>query len=725
MPRPFIQILQTILAAAFLAFCAAASAQAPFAPASAGGSAYAPNAEDEPLAPETNPAIRAALDMPRTEPRHYLTAVLALADLDRPELASPILNELQNLQLTEDQRADLVTQFGSHRMLQLSRNEALAPIGQEFADACMAAAHARNRDPQRIERLIQQLADADLLSRQTARADLAAAGEPAIVAVLEALARETDPVRRQALIAGAEQMAPESIGPIVGMLATGDRALRIDVVAMLTRLRVIQTMPLVASDLGASPAAAERGLADAINRYQRGTPALVADENNEIKLWSWDDAAKKLSVKKFSAGDAQNIWTARLAAELARLRPDRREYQRQAIVLGLEAARISGRRSSPAVDELLSSSSPALLSTALADAMKQKLPLAAIAIAEALSSCGDAGILSTENSQPAPLAAALQFPDRRVRFAALSAIIKLDPQQPYPGASRVPEALAYFATSANQRRAVVAMPVAEQATTVAGRLNGTGIASEAAIRGGAAVDLAMKSSDLEFILVDMDIQSPGIRDVLYALRTSAATGQTPIGLLATSERLPTAHELAAEHTRIVAFPRPQTDAATNQLVERLEALQADRLSAKERIAMAAQSLDWLGTLLAREHSFYVLRREAPVVEAALYLPELTDSSITALALVGTPSSQRALVEFASRQNMPIEARRRAAEAFKSSVARGGILLAEEEIVRQYDRYNASESADPDTQQILGSLLDTIESLRAKTAANLESPFKDD
>ena len=44
------------------------------------------------------------------------------------------------------------------------------------------------------------------------------------------------------------------------------------------------------------------------------------------------------------------------------------------------------------------------------------------------------------------------IPNRRVRFAALRAIMTLDPKSPYPGSSRVPEAFAWFAGGTGERR---------------------------------------------------------------------------------------------------------------------------------------------------------------------------------------------------------------------------------------------------------------------------------
>jgi CheY-like chemotaxis protein len=258
------------------------------------------------------------------------------------------------------------------------------------------------------------------------------------------------------------------------------------------------------------------------------------------------------------------------------------------------------------------------------------------------------------------------------------------------------------------------MPIADQATTLAGQLTTLGIEAEPAMQGSVAVRLATSSADLDLVLVDVDIDSSGIRDVLYALRSSPATGQVPIGLLATSERLATAKQIADDHTRVIAFARPQNGDGAAIIAEQLTALTAgNQVSPKERTAMAAQSLTWLGQLLAREQSVYDLRRQAPVIEAALYRPELAEGSVAALAFVGTPESQRSLVDFASRSSVPIDARQLAAASFQKSVSRSGILLTEEEILRQYDRYNASATADADTQKVLGTILDALESLRAK------------
>ena len=486
----------------------------------------------------------------------------------------------------------LVDKFGSHRLLELARTTALAPAGAEFAEACMAAADAKARDPQRIAKLIEQLTAPAPAARSAARFDLAASGEPAVVATLEALARETDPQRRQAIATAVVAMDPTAVDPLLGMLTTSDPALRRTVIRILKAMNVTLAKPFIAAEI--STVSAERLLDDAIGRNKRGMRSFVTDENDTVGLWHWDDATKKLAVTRYGVDEAQTIWSARLALEYARLRPDQRLAQCQALVLGLEADALSGRRT-PAVDQLLAIADGDMLNMVLAAAMKHDFPHSAVAAAETLGKRGDIAVLYAVSPTPAPLADALVFPNRRVRFAALTAVMSLDPPASFPGASRVPETLGYFATGASESRAVVAMPVASHATTLAGRLSALGIVAEPAGRGGSAVALAQQSADLEMVLVDADIDGPGIRDVLYALRSEPATGQVPIGLLATGSRLDAAHNIAREHQRVVAFPRPQTDAALEELVERLRAVSGrDSVSPQDRAAMAGQALDWLG-----------------------------------------------------------------------------------------------------------------------------------
>ena len=211
------------------ASCMTAAAQDPAEIAAAGAVAPVaapaqPDAADIRPIVETNPSVRAALELPRREPADYLRAIGWLIDLDRSELAKPILVELTKLQLTDAQQAALVGEFGSGALLKLARSKELAPAGAQFADACMAAANAAANDPQRIAQLVAQLTDPSAEVRVAARNDLAAVGRTGVVAALEALARERMPTRRRWLLDAAAEMQPLVVGPLLAMLSTNDMA---------------------------------------------------------------------------------------------------------------------------------------------------------------------------------------------------------------------------------------------------------------------------------------------------------------------------------------------------------------------------------------------------------------------------------------------------------------------------------------------------------------------
>jgi hypothetical protein len=598
------KVSTAVLALAGVLACSTASWSQP--PAGAATTKAAPLAA-QPLL-ETSAAVRTALDTPRKTPRDSVQAILWLIDLGRPELAKPILAELAKLPVTDAQRVAIVEEFGSHGMLHLARaSKELGPEAAAFSEACMAAASAAANDPQRIAGLVKQLSNPSSEVRTAARNDLAATGQVGAAAALEALAREADPQCRAMLLQAIELMHPLVDDPLVAMLSTDDPQLRADVARLLQRLAVPQAAPLLAND----PAAAERAVKMAIDRHKRGVPPFTVGSDNQVEMWQWDDATKALSGARVPSEEAQIAWISRLADELASKHPASPAAQLHALVLRLEATGLLGGKSnsSPINAAALAKADPQELNAALAMAFESNYSRAARVLAEALGASRDPGMLLTANGKPSPLAAALESPDRRVRFAALAAIMAIDPRTPYPGASRVPDTLAWFAGSTGERQAVVAMPTIARAGDLAGQLAAHQLVAAAANRGREAVDLARTMPDLELVLIDMNILLPEIRQAIYELRISPSTGDVPIALLAADGRLEAAQRLADEHTRVLAFSRPHTPEALATIVDALRRLTArDEVPPAERMAQAEQAQKWLGAIADGSRPFYTFRR---------------------------------------------------------------------------------------------------------------------
>ncbi len=577
-------------------------------PTDASKSGTAGTSENIGRATETNPAVLSALELPRKKPADYLQAVLWLIDLGRPELAKPILTDLTKLQITDAERQNLVDQFGSGSMLKLARTKELAPAGPAFADACMAAASAAANNPQRIDTLLKQLTDPAPEMRLLAQHDLAAIGPKAAIATLEAFARETDPNRRAALSAGVVAMHPLVDGMLLAMLDSRDPTLRAEVVRLLRELQISQAAPLLA----AHAATAERELNGALYSYSHGTPVFLSDQNNQVELWQWNDATKELSSIHVPADQARIIWMSKLARALYQLRPANPEYRMRATVLAWEAASLNPtKRPASANNQPTTLTDPEQLNAILAESLKENLPHTAIDAANGLARSGNPNVLLTSDGKPSPLTDALTSPNRNVRFAALSAIMALDPKSPYPGSSRVPEALAWFAGSNADRQVIVAMPTLAAAGNVAALLAAQKISADVTNNGHDLLTMARDAADAEAIFVDMDILLPGIREVLYELRSNPTTGEVPIAILAGDGRLEAAKQLAAEHQRVIAVPRPHSPEVIANTLNELAALAtSDTVPANERAAQAAQARAWLAKLESGIRPFYVIRRTA-------------------------------------------------------------------------------------------------------------------
>jgi hypothetical protein len=579
-------------------------AAAPTKGAATDAAKTAASAKPEPVIVEVekNPAVLTALEMPRKTPADHLQVILWLIDFDRQQLAKPILNELAKLQLTDAQRAELVNQFGSASLQKLANAEELAPAGAAFAEACMSAAETIATNPQRLDSLIKQLSDASPEVRLAAQHDLAASGQKAVNATLEALARETDPARRGTLATAIMAMHPLSDGPLLAMLDTGDPILRMQVGDMLRQLNVPQAAPFIAS----SAADTERPLLSALSSYSRGTPVFTPDASNVVEVWTWDDNSKKLSSVRATPGDARIYWMAKIARALYQLQPQNPDYRLRALVLAWESG------SAPKMQL----SDTRLLNAVLREALEQNFPHAALAAVNGLAQAGNAGVLVTGDGKPSPLADAVNSPNRSVRFAALRAIMTLDPTSPFPGSSRIPEAVAWFAANNAERRAVVAMPTIAAASDLAAQLSAHGLDAEATNRGGVAISLARDIPELEAIFVDMDILLPNVREVLFQLRRNPASGDVPIALLAADGRFDAAQRLAAEHQRVIAVPRLHApDALANTVNELAKLAAPDAVPAAERTAQAAQAREWLAKLESGSRPFYVIRRTASLPPA--------------------------------------------------------------------------------------------------------------
>jgi CheY-like chemotaxis protein len=337
---------------------------------------------------------------------------------------------------------------------------------------------------------------------------------------------------------------------------------------------------------------------------------------------------------------------------------------------------------------------------------------AAIAACEILKMFGDDAVLSKNSGPYPPLVNAILTGDRNLQFAALDAIRTLDPKHAFAGVSHVVSLAAYLASSYGQPKALIGHHRLDVAQTFAASVASSGVTGDAAMTGRELFEIATSDPDVEVILVSDSITRPSSAILIQQLRSDWRTRKTPIALMFSDlSRRQRALIRFQDDPTVVVLPfasDPSLIAASvDQLVYKVATFRQSRSS---RIRHAKVAVQWLERIASdrKTFRFFELGPHQEKLQALIYRPGFAGHVSSILANVATPSAQRQLVNFASQNSLPAKQRQYAAAAFSKAVQQTGVLLTRDEILLQYDRYNASEKESPATQQVLSSILDAIE-----------------
>lgn len=711
-------------------------------PAAAPGEPAAQAASED----ERNPVVLAIRDSNPTTPKELMFAIRSLFDIGRTDEAKKYL---KNLLAANPDRAALVelqNEYGSAVFFQFSRDHRLQPEGAELAKAVREAAYQAARDPARLNQLIRQLSDPP--RRYSALQELKAAGRAAVKPMLDALADPARADEHAAVRNGLAELGEPVVAPLIGALETSDARLRTQVIRTLGTIRAREAvrhlvgpfaMPggeaevrqaagwALGQIVGDVPS--ERDVEIFLDRqarkfYEGALPAAV-DYEDMITVWRWDEQSKSPVSLRVPAKDAAIVEAAKLARQLYAIAPDNGDYLRLFLLTNLEAGVVTGTLMQPlpgsqaSIFAVAAAAGAEVVEDTFEHAIGDDRALAAVAAAAVLGEIGDASLLQSSGGQPRALAKALRHGDRRLRFAAADAIMRIDPQQPYAGSSFLAETLAFAARTVGSRRALVVHPRLSRARDLVGLLAQIGYESDAVSTGRDAFRLAARNPDFEFVLLSDSTDRPSVSETIDWFRRDPRTSKLPIAVIAREENLRESRLLAERDPLLLAFPQPRTASGMKfPLVQLMDAIGRGHVGYDERLDQASVALDHFQYLAKSPHiyHFYDLHRHEQAIETALGTPSLSEKASAVLGLLGSPGAQRALVTLASQHARPLSERKAALDGFATAVEAHGVLLTSSEILRQYETYNQSERLDAETQQILGAILDVIEKPAKQVAA---------
>jgi HEAT repeat protein len=638
----------------------------------------------------------------------------------------------------------LVDGFNSAALLKLASHKELGAVLGPMIDDWLRSAEAYRRDPARLAAAAEQLGEPNEARRAQAAVVLSRAREAAVAPVVDILA---DP-KRAARHAAARQMlvylGEVAVEPLLGVLESPDPALKSQVIDVLGQLRAPQAIPQLLGPL-VSPAstqelraAARRAAAqisggvpnasDALRMLQIAaqTPLEASrDEGSQTaepaEVWHWNAKRRQSMSVAYDATGAALARAVRLARELYAIDPANAARRRLYLTAMLQAAKFRGGLDKPLATgpgtayAVAAYYGPEVIDDLLGHAIAERYIPAATAAAQILGDIGSAALLARGGAQPSPLAQAAAHADRRLRFAGTAAIMKLAPSEPFAGSSQVTSALGFFARSYGVPRILIAHPRSEEAQTMAGLAAALGYATDMATNGRRAFELAVSSPDYDFALVHSAIDRPRVDDLVAQLRRDRRTALLPIGLIATLDDMDRVERFARDTTRAVALLQPRSDAEMKLYAGQVLARGGRwHVSAAERRSQAIAALDWLVALAERPKGVFDVYSQQAAVEGALYVPELSPAAAAFLGELGTATAQRSLLELADLATQGPEARQAAATAFARSTGEFGLLVTRDEILHQYNLYNANAGHNADTHAVLSAVLDAIERKNAPT-----------
>ncbi|NLX54663.1 MAG: HEAT repeat domain-containing protein [Planctomycetaceae bacterium] len=718
----------------------AAAEQAASEPAAGDEGTAAEQPQEEALPPETDPFVLSVLEVKPTTPVHWLQDIRTLIQLNRPALAKQYLEQFAASLPAASELVELHTRFGSAFFLELSTQEALQPAGKEVADAVLQATDARRRDVERLAGLVDRLAGADAAARRLAMSDLVQAGPVAIPVLVEALADPTRAATHAAVQRTLAAIGPSAVPPLTAALASPDPAVQVAVASVLGELKSREAVPYLLAPawkqegdpavrdaaqqalqalIGSVPSRGEAVsyLTQRIEAFLAGATPGAVDARGLVALWTWDAAQQRLVTRDWSEADAAFVKAGELAALRYLVDPAVEESRIVYLVTALELAkreagydRALNAADAPIVANAAQGGAD-LLERVLDRALKIQSYGAAIAAIDLLGDLQDSTLVESADGQPRLLVRALLDPHRRIQFAAAQAILKCDPRRSYPGSSFLPEVLGHLSASGGRLRVLIGDPRAELARTLAGYFTELGYESDAEFAGRAVALRAFTSPDYAFVLLSDAIDQPPFAELVQVLRRDPRTADLPIGIMARDIHTAAARRLATRDPLTVVLAPPQTRedliADTQQLIA---AAGRQWVPEEQRLRAATWALDAVARLAADSdtYGFYDLMRLDGRMQQALLYPPFAVSASRVLGLLGSPGAQQALVEFASNDLQPLSARQAAAEALRVAVTRRGLRLSRTQLQQQYDLYNASEGLDRGTQEVLASILDTVE-----------------
>ncbi len=672
-------------------------------------------AEEAPAKP-----VRVAEDNPLlTEPRSPETlfdAVVLMTDLARPNLAHAYLQKLLEGKPNEAMLLKLRDKHGPAMFLKLSNDVRLQPESITLLEQMNAAFRKGALDPKRVDALIAGLSKS-AAEREVSILQLRNAGQFGAARLVTVLNSSKDPGQRKLLLYTLTRLNREVVPVLLGAMNAPNPDLRASLIEALGWLDDPQAiMPLWFSAFDESESAgvtlsarqalarlkfgdvnrtadvsafgAVAALSKSARQHLRGDQTWPLNDEGKVEWWEWDQASGGVTMSFITAETASSRMAVRQAREAFELSPQRIDlnglYWSARMALELyEAGRGAEVASGPGSNFHLGLElGPDVMQVALIEANQAEQAQVAVVALRVLSQIGSPHLLNSRDGRPAPVVAAMNHPDPRVQFAAVSTILTWEPTTSFRGISRVIEVLSRTISDAGKARGVAIDANDQRATSMSAALHEMGFEPDRAPTGQEGFKIAAERGDVGLLLIEANVARWELSQTVANLRGDARTAFIPIVIYGDERIRDGVERLAAKYSR-VRFVRQTSDASNmaKQVAPFLRRQQADAPTQVQRAATRKAALAWLVTLADRRHgSLFDLKPAESALRSVTNDADSAESAVFCLGAIATPSAQVYLMELATANVRPVPVRERALAQLTGHIQRFGVMLTEQRVL---------------------------------------------
>jgi HEAT repeat protein len=704
------------------------------------GDAAAPAGD---AAPAAAPAEESPLLFEPKTPEEQFRATLLMLRLARPKVARLYLEQFMAGNPDDEFLLKLRDQYGPAAFMRLYNAEELRPLSAELLDQVSQAFRTRGADPQRIDRLIQDLS-ASPVQQAAALAALRDAGTVVVPHIVRRLASAREE-QRDELLRVLVQLGQRAVPPLLGALAAPDPDVRAGVIQVLghsgdREVAAHLWYPAFTQEPD-HPAGVRTAAREALARIHAATEADVAQvstttaarelerlalehfrnehrwepaEDGLVEVWIWDGQQGTVAPLRVTPESASLLYGARFARQAMAIGSENADRQALFLALTLAAAAQQAGWDQPlptgpgTAFDLALLAGPEVMTRVLVLSLANRQVRAAVGALQVLARIAPADELQGTDAERSPIIAALNDPHPRVQFAAAAAVLQIDPGRRFPGATRVVEILARALNDSGLPAAVVVHADVQQANHVAGFIQQLGYGETyIAPTGQEAFQRAASQGDVELIVLNANVIRWPLSETIANLRADARTASIPIVIFGPEREAPRVQYLLRLHPLLAYVVESQTlEQFAAQSQPFLDSLRIPGPSPEERARRAATAAYWLGAIaLGGRLDIYDLVPAEAALATVVAEPDVGHNALIALGAIPTRNAQSRMQEVAVNGNAPPENRVTAATELAGHIQRHGILLSDEQIVAL--RTSREAAVDPELATALAAVLGSL------------------